>query len=238
MELLRPHHPIRLATLAAAAALLLVASPAGAFNVRVPQVGLCSGSLQSYLTGVGESINVATAQVDAQVWSTTVSGNADFTLMIELTGNGPQNAIGVYNVDDPVNPPLFQIFPGAATADWSAYVQFKPSGALIVHLYDAGGADMGQTNYAGVNRNRFGFYLKGPGGTFYSQDGRNGGLAQVLTYAGTGLNSGSWWQCFEDLPYVYPDCSTDFDDAVMFIQSVNPVPANLQTWGRLKALYR
>jgi hypothetical protein len=92
-------------------------------------------------------------------------------------------------------------------------------------------------NHTGVNPNQFGFYLQGPGGLFYSQDWRNGGLAQILTYLGTGVNSGDKWVCFEDLPYLANDCSTDFEDAVLVVQSLNPVKANGTTWGAVKALY-
>ena len=238
MELVRRFHPLRIASLAAAVALLVVVSTAGAFDLRAPQVGFCTGSLQSYLTGVGENINVATAQVNAQVWTSTVSGNSEFTLMVELAGNAKQNAIGVYNIDDPI-PVLFQIFPGAATDGWNASVHFLADGTLKVYLYDENSDPYGGVVvYHGVNRNKFGFYLQGPGGTFYSQDSRNiGGNAQILTYAGTGINSGNWWQCFEDLNYQYPDCLTDFEDAVLFVESVNPVPAHGTTWGALKALY-
>jgi hypothetical protein len=236
MELVRPFHPFRIATLAVAVALLAVVSTAGAFDLRAPQVGFCTGSLQSYMTSVGENINLTADQANAQVWTSTVSGNSDFTLMLELAGYAAQNAIGVYNADD-VNPTLFQIFPGSATAGWSASIHFALSGSLTVHLFDPNSNYQGSTVYQGVNRNKFGFYLQGPGGTFYSQDVRNGGKAQILTYAGTGYNSGSWWQCFEDLPYQYPDCLTDFEDAVLFVESVNPVPARGTTWGAVKALY-
>jgi hypothetical protein len=240
MRLLRSSLPLAVTAVFAVVALATAATTAQAFDLRSPQIPFCQGSLQSYLNGVGESIDVTTAQINAQNWSSTVSGNAEFTLMIELAGNAAQNAIGVYNIDDPPNPPLFQIFPGAATAGWSASVHFFPTGVLKVYLFDQNGDPAGNTNYAGVDRTKFGFYLQGPGGTFYSQDSRNGGNAQILTYAGTGINVGSWWQCFEDLPYVYPDCLTDFEDAVMFVESVNPgpVPARMETWGRLKSLYR
>lgn len=218
--------------------LFLVASVsvAAAFGPRVPQIALNGASLQGYLNGIGESINVSTDQVDGQVWTTSVSGNATFTLMIELAGNAGSNAIGVYNSNGPANPPLFQIFPGAATAGWFATSHFG-SGNLVVTLFDQNSIIQGQTFYAGVNANGFGFYLQGPGGTFYSQDSRNaGGNARVLTYLGTGVNFGEWWQCFEDLA---PGASDDdFDDAVLLLQSVVPTPVNASTWGKIKTLYR
>jgi hypothetical protein len=238
MSLVRQFHPLRIATLASAVALLVLVSTAGAFDLRTSQVPFCTGSLRSYLNSVGENaINLGTDQVNGSIWSSTVSGNSEFTLMIELAGYADQNALGVYNADDAV-PALFEVFPGRANAGWNATVHFLANGDLLVDLYDDAYSFQGRTTYHGVHRNRFGFYLAGPGGTFYSQDGRNaGGNAQVLTYAGTGINSGSWWQCFEDLPYQYPDCLTDFEDAVMFVESLNPVPAHGMTWGAVKGMY-
>jgi hypothetical protein len=231
MKLVRFTLPI---TIALALVTLVASVSPSAAALRAPQIAFCEGSLQSYLTGVGESINVLTDQVDAQVWTTGVSGNADLTIMVEMAGYADQNAIGVYNTAVP-NPTLFQVFPGAAGPGWSAYLHFG-GGNLIVTLFN-NGVPQGSTTHVGVDPHLFGFYLQGPGGTFYTQDWRNGGLAQVLTYLGTGINSGDKWVCFEDLPYQYPNCLTDFEDAVLLVQSLNPVPAYGTTWGQLKALY-
>lgn len=208
---------------------------ASLFPPRSPQVVFNSASLQGYLNGVGESINVTTDQLDAQVWTSTVSGNSTFTLMIELAGNAAANNIGIYNTNDPPNPPLFQVFPGAASAGWFATAHFG-SGNLVVTLFDNNSLIQGQTFFANVNPNAFGFYLQGPGGTFYSEDSRNGGAAQMLTFAGTGQNYGEWWECFEDLPRAGGD--GDFNDAVLLMQSVVPTDVAGASWGRLKALYR
>ena len=205
-----------------------------AFSPRVPQVAIGGGSLQGYLNGVGESITVGTDQLDAQTWSTTISGNSTFTLMLEFAGNAAGNAIGVYN-GSAAAPALYQIFPGAAAPGWYATAHFGLGGSLVVSLFDNNSAYQGQSAYGGVDKNIFGFYLQGPGGTFYSQDYRNsGGAAMVLTYAGTGQNLGCWWQAFEDTQ----NGDRDFDDAVLFVESVNPVPTGNTSWGRLKGLYR
>ena len=71
---------------------------------------------------------------------------------------------------------------------------------------------------------------------FYTQDARNpGGNPQALTYAGTGINSGSWWLAWEDTPFAGGD--DDFCDALLFLESVNPVPVNKTSWGSLKARF-
>jgi hypothetical protein len=219
----------------AALALVLSASTAfAAFAPRVPQVPV-GPALQGYLNGVDGGINVNTDQLDAQVWTSSISGNATFTLMLELGAYAPNNSLGIYNTGAGPVPPLFQVFPGSATAGYFATAHFG-GGNLVVTLFDNNSLILGQTFYAGVNPNAFGFYLSGPGGLFFSQDARNpGSAAQMLTYAGTGQNYGDWWACWEDLAGAGDQ---DYDDAVLLLQSVVPTPTSARTWGAIKALYR
>jgi hypothetical protein len=211
-------------------------APAAAFTLRVPQVAVGGTSLQTYLTSVDGGITVSTDQLDAQVWNTSVSGNSTFTLMVEFAGNAALNNLGVYNGNAAV-PALFQIFPGAASAGWFASCHFA-GGNLVVTLFDNNSIIQGQTTYIGVNAADFGFYLQGPGGTFYSQDARNpGGVAQVLTFAGSGVNFGDWWECFEDLSPA-GGSDRDFDDAILLLQSVGPTPTASRSWGSIKSLYK
>jgi hypothetical protein len=221
-------------------ALVAVAGSASA-ALRATQVVVNGGSLQGYLNSVGESINVLTDQQDIQRWQATVSNNSTFTIQVELAGNAASNTYGLYNASAGV-PPLYQVFPGAATNGWFAVASFRTAPVrVVVNLFDASAALVGTNTYLGADRNDFGFYLQqapGAGGlTFYTQDVRNpGGLAQMLTYAGTGINSGSWWLCFEDLDPAQGS-DRDFDDAVLFLESVNPTPVNKTTWGSLKARF-
>jgi hypothetical protein len=237
MKLVRPSFVNLMTVAVAALSIVMIASTAGAFALRNPQVYILPTSLQDELNNFDGGVNVYTGQVDGQVWRSSVSGNATFTLMLELAGNAPNNAFGIYNIDDPnTNPALFQVFPGSATAGYFATAHFGPSGALRVFLYDNSATPLGFTDYSNVNRNRFGFYLDGPGGTFYSDDARNGGNAQAVTYDGTGANFGDWWEAFEDLPLQSSDA--DYNDMILLLQSVNPTPTHARTWGELKALYR
>lgn len=219
-----------------AAVLVTTVSVAAAFGPRVPQVVFNSVPLQTYLNGVGQTINVNTDQVDGQVWTAGISGNATFTLMIELGQFAQGNNIGIYNAGGPPNPPLYQVFPGAATAGWHATAHFG-GGNLVVTLFNQNAIIQGQTFYAGVTANNFGFYIQGPGGTWYSQDLRNnGGQVQILTYLATGDSFGAWWECFEEQSFPVGD--RDFDDAVLILESVTPTPTDASTWGKVKALYR
>jgi hypothetical protein len=216
---------------------VLVASVsiASAFNLRAPQVAFNDTTLQAYLNSQGESINTLTDQVDGQIWDSSVSGNATFTLMIELTANAANNAIGVYNTGVP-SPALRNVFPGGASAGWFATAHFG-GGNLTVTVFDQNSVIQGQITYSGVNANAFGFYLVGPGGTFYSEDAKNpGGKPRILTFLGTGPNFGDWWECFEDSNGA--TATSDFDDAVLLLQSVVPTPTSSSTWGKVKSLYR
>jgi len=215
-------------------ALAMSVTAASAFSLRAPQVAFNSGALQGYLTANDGGINVLTDQLDAQVFSTGITGNTDFTLTLKTAGG---TAIGVYNQYDGVSPTLYQLFPAAAVAGYSCYCHFTTTGTLQASLYDENFSWLGITTYTGVDRSHFGFYIQGPQGTFFSQDGRNpGSNAQVLTYAGTGINYGDWWECFEAAPYNAG--TSTFTGSVLVLQSVTPTPTRGTTWGQLKSNYR
>ena len=207
--------------------------------LRVPQVPVNGGTLQGYLNSKGEAINVNTDQNAAQTWATTVSHNATFTLMIEFAGNAGSNAIGVYNANDAV-PALYQVFPGGASNGWFAVASFQSApDRVVVNLFDQTATFQSSNTYLGADATAFGFYLQqNPGSTLYSQDARNAGSQpQVLAYAGTGINTGNWWLAMEDLTSAQGS-DNDFDDAVLFIESVNPTPVQTTSWGALKARFR
>jgi hypothetical protein len=211
--------------------------------LRVPQIVVNGGTLQGYLNGVGEAINVSTDQQDIQRWTATVSNNSTFTIQVELSGNAASNTIGLYNAGFGV-PPLYQVFPGAATNGWFAVASFRTAPVrVVVSLFDASAAFQGSTTYlAGPpDRNDFGLYLQqspvSGGLTLFTQDARNpGAAAAALTYAGTGINSGSWWLCFEDQTAAQGS-DQDFDDCVLFLESVNPTPVSKTSWGQLKSRF-
>lgn len=217
-------------------ALTALAVPAFA-ALRVPQVPVLGGTLQGYLNSADGGINVLTDQDATQRWSTTVSTNSAFTIQVELTANAALNTVGVYNAAVAV-PPLYQVFPGAASAGWFALASFRSGPTrVIVNLFDDLGNLMGTTTYLGADGNDFGFYLSNPNGTFYTQDARNvGSAARSLVFAGTGANAGTWFMCFEDGPSGNND--QDYDDCVLLLESVNPTPVSKASWGTLKARFR
>jgi hypothetical protein len=231
----------RLATMIIGSIALVAFAGSASAALRVPQIVINNGTLQGYLNSVGESINVLTDQQDIQRWQATVSNNSTFTIQVELAGNAAGNTYGIYNASLAA-PPLYQCFPGAATNGWFAVASFRTGPVrVVVNLFDNNAALQGTSTYLGADRNDFGFYLQQPVGlnqVFYTQDARNpGGMAQMVTFAGTGINSGSWWLCFEDLTLAQGS-DRDFDDAVLFLESVNPTPVNKTSWGELKARFK
>jgi hypothetical protein len=214
---------------------LALASTASAFTLRSPQVVFNSFQLQGYLTAWDGGINANTDQVDAQAFSTGITGNTDFTLLLK---NATGTAVGVYNASAAA-PTLYQIFPPGAANEWSAACHFRTTGELDVTLYDNNFVIQGTATYMGVDRTNFGFYIQGPCGLWYGQDYRNGPAPQVLTYAGTGANSGEWFECFEACPYNASSYG-EFTGSVVVLESVTPkpVPVSHTSWGALKAQYR
>jgi hypothetical protein len=191
---------------------------ATAFDLRAPQIAFNNASLQAYMDTSDGGINTATAQLNSQVRE--FAGNVVFTLMAERSGSAASNTFGLYNAGA-TSPAAYQIFPGAATAGWFAAVNISGS-TMSVALFDAAAVFQGQATYMGVTSTNLGFYLRGPGGTFYSQDSQNGANPQILTYVATGQHLGAMWECFEDTPWA--SGSRDFDDTVILAESLTPRP--------------
>ncbi len=228
----------RFATLFAATLALAAFAGSASAALRAPQVPVLGGSLQGYLNTADGGINASTDQNAAQRWAATVSNNSTFTIQVELSGNASSNSLGLYNASAG-SPSLYQVFPGAATTGWFAVASFRTLPTrVIVNLFDASAALQGTSTHLGADRNDFGFYISGPGGTFYTQDSRNGsGDAQALTFAGTGMNAGSWFLAFEETG-LSNSSDQDYDDAVLFLESVNPTPVAKTSWGALKSRFQ
>ena len=222
-----------LVALVASVALTSQASAA----LRAPQVPVLGGTLQAYLTSIGESINVSTDQDNTQSWSHTVSGTTTYTIQIENSPNANSNAISMYN-SSAIVPAFFLLLQGVANAQAFSTATFKPGNLLTVNRFDALANLLSSQNFSGVDPAGFSFAIQGPNGLFYTQDARNpGGRAQAVTFLGTGANLGTWWLCFEESS-VAAGSDQDFDDCVIMMESVNPTPVNSTTWGQLKARFR
>ena len=213
-------------------------SSAAVAALRSPQVPVLGTSLQDYLNGVHESIDVRQQQQNIQVFQATISSSAPFTIQLEFGRKDPQLEIGLYDATQS-GPVLLPLFPPDSGPGWYAVASFRLDPTrLTVNLFDQTTAFLGTHTYPGGNRNAIAFYEKGPDGTFYMQDSRNPGAApQVLLYAGTGINSGSWWMAFERTS-LGQGSDSDFDDAVVFVESASGDPVQHASWGQVKARFR
>ena len=224
------------ATALLAAALLICTSVARAdvinpFNTRPVTVGPPAGgeaSLQSILDGmfgVGV-VNAATDQQSAGMW-----GVGSFppvispTLVVEWAGNAGSNTFGIWFGTDTASLTLVPIFlpaaqgstlSGVATLAWSG-------GSLFIGAPFGGcGTTINCTpgGVAGTNPLSFGFYIDGPGGTWFTVDQLNGVAgAQALMY-GSPTATDTFAIAFEDLA----NGDNDYNDMVVKVESITPVP--------------
>jgi len=217
----------------------LAAAPSSAMpapsQLRQPQVPVSGTGLQQYLNGVGETIDARTDQWNAQLLESTVSNNVTFTLQLELGPHTPGTVLGIYAGTAAV-PDLMPVFPGSSAPGWFAVVSFRNSPTrVIVNLFDAAANFLGHATFPGGDRNAIGFYLATANTTWFSQDDRNpSGEPRCLLYPGTGIDAGSVWLAWED----GDPADSDFDDSIVFDESVNIDPVRQTTWGALKSRFR
>ena len=214
-----------------AIALLAAMATASHAALRSPQVPVSGTALQFFFASQIQAINVVGSQLDAQSFSVPAGGSFQV-----LPFGNPSANVGSYNAAV-ASPPLYLVYPGAATSGWSVVASFRSTpDRLIVNLFDALNTFQGTNTYFGADHTNFGFYSALPGGTWYSQDARNlAGRTQMLAYNGTGPRAGSLWLAFESTPAA----GGDFADAIFLVTLASaPVPAAPSSWNRVKALFR
>lgn len=176
----------------------------------------------------GSALDPNSEYVTSAGWETGALFASGTAIVIEIAGNKNSNSFGMYDLNDPGN--RLEIFSGADTGG-SGSLRFVVS--FIDGVY--------QINFDGSTAvalgSSFGFYLSGPGGEFYSDATRNpNGDTQMVAFQGDGERqadffgtgsktwlSNEWILAWEDLAYGGSD--KDFNDFVVMIESVIPVPA-------------
>jgi PEP-CTERM motif/Domain of unknown function (DUF4114) len=179
--------------------------------------------------GGNSSVDVVNDQTAPdELWSLGATGGAMSQIVIEIAGYAPLNAFGVYDATDPTR--RVEMFSGARAAGARSLLFINTDGS--VWAGDVFGGTFGDSgvDFAG---NLFGFYLKTPGGYWYSQPGLNPDQADhMLAFAGENdwvkLPS-SWpgiWDpnefvlAWEDL--ARPGWDYDYNDFVVMVESVHP----------------
>ena len=210
-------------------AVALVAAPAGATLVQ-------GSALQNGLNNVtygnsagtidADFYDVNTSQVsNDSIWAITSGIASGNSLVFEFAGFANANSFGIYDIFDTGN--TLEIFSGGDGA--GSFEVSLGLGNTFISLSDGEVATFAST--------AFGYYLDGPGGTFYSQSFLNpGGADQMVAFQGNGdiyidalgygaalFSEGEYVLAFEDLPITGSD--RDFSDFVVLVSSVTPVPA-------------
>lgn len=226
-----------LLTVLAVAGLAMVftgVATADAMNTR-PVPVLDNGfedSLQEIFDSIiqsGPSIDVINDQVPYALFQSSGTGGSIATFVIEVTANADNNTFGIYSAGDSSN--RAEIFSGADTAGSQKIVSFMANGDVLVNFQTVA------TGFA----SSFGFYIStGPAlvgnGAFFSEDSLNpNGDAQAVIYQGAGqvvqidpwaagvIGSEHFIVAFED--EVLANSDKDYQDLVVLIESVHPVPA-------------
>jgi hypothetical protein len=237
-----------LVTCLAVAAFAVAAGSAAAYPLRNPQVVFNSAGVQARLSTQDSGIQANTDQLELQVISFTFVGNI---LNVYLLASSDAE-FGLYapsQAGEPTHYPLFAS--GAGAWSYSTFTRTR-DGQLVVTRFDSLGVYLGRSIATWPGGAEFGFYVSGPGGTWYSQDDRNSGHPHALTYAGTGVNAGGLFECLEPGPFD-PGEPEAFTGLMVFVEPSTCGTASLRglaaygtdcsptvssTWGSLKVRYR
>lgn len=192
-------------------------------------------------TNVASAPDVTTDQVGGSgQWGLFASNGSSATMIIELAGNASTAKFGIYDLNNG-NP--FELFDG--NSDAADYVSFNfnadgsvsktlqsrlPNGTVTGGVFGVSAPNYFTSPY-------FGFYLTSGGTTFYSESSKNAnGDTQMLAFKGDGdviqlpgdspnpWESNSYIFAWEDVAYSTPGNDNDFNDMVMYVTKVRPLP--------------
>jgi hypothetical protein len=151
------------------------------------------------------------------------AGGAIATFVVAIAGNSASNHVGIY---DSTNKAAFvDLFSGAPAAGTQKMVGIAADGSVYLNGSDTG------VNFAG---NSLGFYISGPGGTYYSDTALNADqLDHMVAFQGKNQNIqiGNWtpgpWLPNEFL-LAFEDArglgDQDYNDLAIMVESITPVP--------------
>lgn len=212
------------------------------FNVRpVYTAGSTLDSLQTIFTGIGSSINVRTEQESAAIFTNQTSGsNAAYVASLSWNADSYPFEFGIYEYGNMANTLAVFIDSTSSTGqsnpgDWTTINFDTVLGAVYTEYHNAGvpGSMVLDITYDWMDS--FGFYfswndLAGATNIYYSEDDQNGNNgASFLAYMAngndvtigglTGNDADHWYVAMEGWGGI-----TDFNDIVVQLESVQPVP--------------
>jgi hypothetical protein len=235
-----------LRNLAAALCMGLAASSAGATcSVGYSSEPSLQQSLDGLLgTGAIDVVNDCVAEGADALW-TTLSGGA--TVLLEIAGNANLNRLGIYNPDTGMSREIFQGSDGVGS---TAAISLSASGSgyLLSIVED------GQTHTMMLDSPEFGFYLqRGNDSTlqFFSDTDATAadpGVDHLYAYQGTGdvfvggaaigsvFAASDYILAWEDLKSTEAGYDRDYQDMVVLLRSIAPVPLPAAVWLLLSGL--
>ncbi len=175
-----------------------------------------------------------TVNDDAQTpahWTIGATGTSAATFIISIAGNAAGNTFGFYDVNN-VNNRLEVFSGGDATKDKRSITYDGATNTFKTIDLD----NVSIVDEAVFSSSTFGFYLYNEAANvlFFSNPELNNGDIQMVAFQGSGQNanffgdglapwlSNEWVLAWEDQPYANSD--QDFNDLVLIIESVTPVP--------------
>lgn len=184
----------------------------------------------------GPGIDAVNDQTGYAVFTNGASGGSTVSYIVSLAGFAESNQFGMYQYGNQLQKAL--IFNGAASSPTQVQVTFLANGDVVVTPIKGDTGLSGSTTYTGFG-NVFGFYLTTPeGNTFYSEDSLNPNSSpQALVYRGDdntvlqlpGFAPGTFQSsefiiAWEDLLRYGGNSDYDYNDLVVLVESINPVP--------------
>ncbi len=206
---------------------LALADPFNPFNTRPVLVGSAPPGEQDLQVILNAQcpgcFNVNTDQSSVGYWRLETlppTGILPFVI-VEWAGWAPTNIVGIFS-GDPVTHDVF-LGPAAAGAIAAIVWEGLDYGSITQVLGAPGAVNAGP--FSGISYLGFGFYLRPQGGStyYYTVDDLNPNKSpQVLTFRKQGSNT--WFLAFEDQLVTGGDSDKDYNDFVMKVESIVPVP--------------
>ncbi|MCH8505789.1 MAG: DUF4114 domain-containing protein [Ectothiorhodospiraceae bacterium] len=164
-------------------------------------------------------------------WTIGATGTSAATFIISIAGNAAGNTFGFYDVNDTSN--RLEVFSGGDASKDKRSITYDGSSNTF-RTIDLDNVSI--VDEAVFSSSTFGFYLFNEAANvlFFSNPELNNGEVQMVAFQGSGQNadffgdgnapwlSNEWVLAWEDQPYANSD--QDFNDLVLIIESVTPVP--------------
>ncbi|MGD9773047.1 DUF4114 domain-containing protein [Diaphorobacter sp.] len=196
---------------------------------ETPLQTIINNAYQAAGTPLAAAPDVNAAQAFAELFQVEASGVSAATMILEISGGASANTFGIY---DPYNTAArLQLFSGAASSGNQVAITVNSSNLFMaIDLTNPG--LLGMASFTSAT---FGYYLSGPGGTFFSQADLNGGNEQMVSYRGDGdivafpnrlpsaWGPSSYLLAWEDAS-LSAGSDRDYNDMVVYVESVTKVP--------------